>query len=62
MPTGEHLTVSDGIVWQAAHIPVPGHYCVVGLIGNAADPAPGPTDFLDWDNFRRFIRDNNNVT
>jgi hypothetical protein len=59
---GEQLTVSDGIVWPQAAIPGPGHYCFVGLIGNAADPAPGPADFLDWDNFRRFIRENNNVT
>jgi hypothetical protein len=62
VPIGEQLTVSDAIVWQQAQIPAPGHYCFVGLIGNVADPAPGPADFLDWDNFRRFIRENNNVT
>ncbi len=62
VPTGEQLTVSNGIVWDQADIPGPGHYCFVGLIGNAADPAPGPADFLNWDNFRRFIRENNNVT
>lgn len=62
VPIGEQLTVSDAIVWDQAAIPGPGHYCFVGLIGNAADPAPGPADFLNWDNFRRFIRENNNVT
>lgn len=62
VPIGEQITVSDGIVWPQAEIPAEGHYCFVGLIGNAEDPAPGPADFLDWDNFRRFIRENNNVT
>jgi hypothetical protein len=62
VPVGEQLTVSDAIVWQQAGIPGPGHYCFVGLVGNAQDPAPGPADFLDWDNFYRFIRENNNVT
>jgi hypothetical protein len=62
VPIAEQLTVSDAIVWHQADIPGPGHYCFVGLVGNAADPAPGPADFLNWDNFRRFIRENNNVT
>jgi subtilase family protein len=62
VPSGEQLTVSDGIVWQQADIPGPGHYCFVALVGNDADPAPGRVDFLNWDNFRRFIRENNNVT
>ena len=62
VPVGEQLTVSNAIVWNQADIPARGHYCFVGLIGNASDPAPEPTDFLNWDNFRRFIRENNNVT
>jgi hypothetical protein len=62
VPIGELLTVSDGITWPAAAIPGPGHYCLVALIGNAQDPPPAPADFLDWDNFRTFIRANNNVT
>ncbi|MBW4671278.1 MAG: S8 family serine peptidase [Cyanomargarita calcarea GSE-NOS-MK-12-04C] len=62
VPIGEQLTVSDAIVWHRLDIPAPGHYCFVGLVGNSADPAPGPADFLNWDNFRRFIRENNNVT
>jgi serine protease len=62
VPIGEQLTVSNGIVWQQANIPAAGHYCFVGLIGNVADPVPGPADFLNWNNFYRFIRENNNVT
>ncbi|MEE2730561.1 MAG: S8 family serine peptidase [Pseudomonadota bacterium] len=62
VPAGEVLTVSDAIVWQAADIPATGHYCIVGIIGTANDPAPNPAEFLDWANFQRFIRDNNNVT
>jgi hypothetical protein len=62
VPTGEVLTVSPAITWPEAQIPAPGHYCFVGLVGHPQDPAPSPGDLLDWDNFRRFIRENNNVT
>jgi hypothetical protein len=60
--TGDQLTVSNKIDWAAGDIPATGHYCFVGLIGNEQDPAPDPADFLNFDNFRRFIRENNNVT
>jgi Subtilase family len=62
VPETDELTVSDAIHWPAADIPGLGHYCFVGLIGNAEDPGPEPADFLDWDNYYRFIRENNNVT
>ncbi len=62
VPTGNVLTVSNAITWPAAAIPATGHYCFVGIIGNAEDPAPAPADFLDWDKYRLFIRNNNNVT
>jgi hypothetical protein len=62
VPTGNLLTVSDAITWPSAEIPATGHYCFVGLVGNAQDPAPAPADFLNFDNFRLFIRANNNVT
>jgi hypothetical protein len=62
VPVGDILTVSDEIVWPAAAVPATGHYCFIGLIGTADDPAPGLADFLDWDNYCRFIRENNNVT
>ena len=32
------------------------------IVGSGQDPAPAPADFLNWDNFIRFIRENNNVT
>ncbi len=62
VPTGDLLTVTDAIVWPSAEIPATGHYCFVALIGHAQDPAPAPADLLNWDNFRLFIRANNNVT
>ncbi|MBK7970789.1 MAG: hypothetical protein IPK08_18740 [Bacteroidetes bacterium] len=60
VPTGDILTVSIEL-FVSADIPVAGHYCFLGLL-NAQDPAPDPADFLNWDHFTRFIRDNNNVT
>jgi len=62
VPTGDLLTVSNPIIWPSVAIPSTGHYCFVGLIGNASDPAPDPATLLNWDNFRLFIRNNNNVT
>jgi serine protease len=62
VPTGDVLTVSDALTWQSASIPATGHYCFVGLLGTPDDPAPGPADFLNWNNFVTFIRTNNNVT
>ena len=62
VPTGNVLTVSNAIVWPTANIPATGHYCFVGLIGNAQDPVPNRVDLLNFDNFYRFIRNNNNVT
>jgi len=62
VPTGNLLTVSNGITWQSADIPATGHYCFVGLIGNPQDPAPALGDLINFDNFRLFIRNNNNVT
>lgn len=62
VPAGNQLTVSNGIVWPQAQIPGPGHYCFVGLVGTAGDPAPLLADLADWTNYQRFIRENNNVT
>ncbi len=62
IPVGDVLTVSDAITWQAQYLPPPGHRCFVGLIGNEMDPAPKAADFKVWDNYYRFIRNNNNVT
>ena len=62
VPTGEQLTCSDALEWPAAQVPGEGHYCFVGIVGTAGDPAPAPAEFLNFDNFRTFIRNNNNVT
>jgi hypothetical protein len=62
VPSGDVLTVSDAITWSASDVPGTGHYCFVGLVGYDGDPAPDPADFRNWDDFRRFVRANNNVT
>jgi serine protease len=62
VPSPNVLTVSKAITWSQAAIPGPGHYCLVCLVGNEDDPAPPTSDFLDFDKYRRFIRENNNVT
>ena len=62
VPGADVLTVSEPIVWSAADIPESGHYCFVGLVGNAEDPPPNPVNFTDFDTYRDYIRNNNNVT
>jgi hypothetical protein len=62
VPAGNILTVSNALTWAAADIPAEGHYCFVATIGSAGDSAPLLTDLLDFDNFRSFVRNNNNVT
>jgi hypothetical protein len=62
LPTGDTLVAAGPITWAQADIPAPGHYCFVAILSQSHDPGPNPIDFLDWDNFRAFIRNNNNVT
>ncbi len=62
VPSGDLLTVGTEIVWAVADIPGPGHYCYVGIVDSPGDPAPLLTDLVDFDNFRTFIRNNNNAT
>ena len=62
VPGADVVTVSEPIVWAADDIPASGHYCFVGLVGNAEDPAPNPISFIDFDTYRDYIRNNNNVT
>lgn len=62
VPTGDQLTVSDAVVWSAADLPPAGHYCLVAVIGSGADPAPDPATFATFDQFREFVRANNNAT
>jgi hypothetical protein len=62
VPTGSTLVVSPAIVWPAAQVPGPGHYCFVGVVDHPADPAPPLAALLDFDNFSSFVRNNNNIT
>ena len=66
VPQGGALTVSDALVWPAAKLPAPGHYCFVALLDHGADPAPpvpeiGGANNPTWEDFLTFIRANNNV-
>ena len=62
VPQGNVMTVSGAIVWPQASVPPAGHYCFVGLVGNAQDPAPDRATFSTFDHFYAYIRANNNVT
>lgn len=59
-PMGDTLVVADPITWNG--VPGTGHYCFVGLLGHAQDAAPPLPPATDWDGFRNFIRNHNNVT
>jgi hypothetical protein len=64
--TGANGVHAVEITWNS--IPADGHYCFIGLVGNAYDPlidpkVPPVVDFYnDFDNFYKFIRENNNAT
>jgi hypothetical protein len=62
VPPSDQLKVANAIVWQAADIPATGHYCFVATVGTADDPVPPLANLVNFDNFRAFIRENNNVT
>ncbi len=62
VPEGNLLTVSDALTWATADIPAEGHYCFVATLDSAGDPGPLLADLMSFDNFRAFIRNNNNVT
>lgn len=62
VPANNVMTVSAAIKWPMNTVPVAGHYCFVALVGNAQDPAPNRADFLNFDNYYAYIRNNNNVT
>jgi hypothetical protein len=61
VPTGNVLTVANGLTWPSADIPAPGHYCFVAVTGNALDPKPDPATFATFDNYLTYVRNNNNV-
>jgi serine protease len=62
VPPGNVMTVSDAIIWPGANVPPPGHYCFIALVGNAQDPVPPRANFLNFDYYAAYIRNNNNVT
>jgi len=62
VPAGDRLVVAGPITWPSADIPATGHYCFVGILNQASDPEPLVPPPTDWDGFRAFIRNNNNVT
>jgi hypothetical protein len=61
VPLANVLTVSDELTWSSGDIPAPGHYCFVAVSGNAADPKPNPATFSSFDQYRTFVRNNNNI-
>jgi subtilase family protein len=61
VPTGNVLTVSDGLTWASAEIPAPGHYCFVAVAGNAEDPKPNTATFSTFDQYLAYVRNNNNI-
>lgn len=62
VPLGDTLVVADALTWPAADVPATGHYCFVGILDHLADPAPVLPSPTDFDGFRAFIRNQNNVT
>ena len=62
VPAGDTLVVTDPIVWRAADIPETGNYSFVGILNQDSDLAPLIPLPTDWDGFRAFIRNHNNVT
>ncbi|HEY6806333.1 MAG TPA: S8 family serine peptidase [Pyrinomonadaceae bacterium] len=61
VPAGDTLVITEPLVWHSANIPAPGHYCFVGVLNQADDPAP-PLAPTDWDGFVNFIHSQNNVS
>jgi serine protease len=61
VPTGNVLTVSDAVVWLSGDLPAPGHYCFVGVAGNAQDPKPSATTFANFDQYVTYVENNNNI-
>ncbi len=52
--------VAGPLTWNT--VPAEGHYCFVAVVGAPADPAPAHGSISDLDDFREYIRNNNNVT
>jgi hypothetical protein len=61
VPQGGGLTVAGPILWPAAAVPGPGHYCFIAVLDDPADPAPVVPGPLDWPGFFGFVQSSNNV-
>lgn len=62
VPAGDTLVVADPIVWPAAGVPAAaGDFCFIAILNQESDLAPALPPAGDWDEFLRFIRNNNNV-
>ena len=61
VPPGNLISVFDAITWPGASLPAPGHYCFITIISTERDPGPTPADFQSFDNYVRFVSNNNNV-
>ena len=68
--SGDLPTMSAPVDWPAAQLPVPGHYCFIGIAEHPQDmppvrPAslalPPPIASTAWDRFLGLIRNNNNI-
>jgi hypothetical protein len=63
LPPGNLVQISSpGIMWPAAGIPGPGHYCFIATVGNSSDPAPNPSTFNTVNDFVSYIYAHNNIT
>jgi hypothetical protein len=61
VPTGNVLTVSDAVIWPSGAIPAKGHYCFVGVAGNAQDPKPSMATFSNFNQYVTYVENNNNI-
>jgi hypothetical protein len=64
IPADNTLAVTREYGWLPVQLGTATHYCFVALAGCDADPAPDLTHLksLTWDQYRLFIRNNNNIT
>ncbi len=53
--------IGGPLEWPADQIPSAGHYCFVGVLGNAQDPPPDLAGITTTTDFYELIRENNSV-
>ncbi|GAI04005.1 unnamed protein product [marine sediment metagenome] len=49
------------IIWSDAQIPRTGHFCLISILDSPSDPAPDLTAIQTSADFRKMVRDKNNV-